>query len=206
MLCEKCKVREANIKYTEIINGVKTEHNLCSHCAKEMEFGQYTALLDGEFPLGKLLSGLLGLEEDEEETDERFRVVCPTCGTSFDDFVQNSRFGCPDCYGVFDLFISDKIKQLQGSESHRGKIPKIMAGKEKSAAGNRKEVPQDVLLEAGEKTVNDMDTARPDWWKEAADLEKQLKEALKTEDYEMAAVYRDKIRALKAGKDGQVHE
>ena len=206
MLCEKCKVREANIKYTEIINGVKTEHNLCSHCAKEMDFGQYTALLDGEFPLGKLLSGLLGLEEDEEETDERFRVVCPTCGTSFDDFVQNSRFGCPDCYGVFDLFISDKIKQLQGSESHRGKIPKIMAGKEKSAAGNRKEVPQDVLLEAGEKTVNDMDTARPDWWKEAADLEKQLKEALKTEDYEMAAVCRDKIRSLKAGKDGQVHE
>ena len=67
MLCEKCKVREANIKYTEIINGVKTEHNLCSHCAKEMDFGQYTALLDGEFPLGKLLSGLLGLEEDEEE-------------------------------------------------------------------------------------------------------------------------------------------
>ena len=64
MLCEKCKVREANIKYTEIINGVKTEHNLCSHCAKEMDFGQYTALLDGEFPLGKLLSGLLGLEED----------------------------------------------------------------------------------------------------------------------------------------------
>ena len=95
MLCEKCKVREANIKYTEIINGVKTEHNLCSHCAKEIDFGQYTALLDGEFPLGKLLSGLLGLEEDEEETDERSRVVCPTCGTSFDDFVQNSRFGCP---------------------------------------------------------------------------------------------------------------
>ena len=58
-----------------------------------MDFGQYTALLDGEFPLGKLLSGLLGLEEDEEETDERSRVVCPTCGTSFDDFVQNSRFG-----------------------------------------------------------------------------------------------------------------
>ena len=206
MLCERCKIREATIKYTEIINGIKTEHNLCSHCAKEMDFGQYSALLDGEFPLGKLLSGLLGLEDDEEETDVRGNVVCPTCGTSFEDFVENSRFGCADCYGVFDLFIKDKMKQLQGSESHRGKIPKIMAGKEKSAAGNRKEVPQDVLLEAGEKTVNDMDTARPDWWKEAADLEKQLKEALKTEDYEMAAVCRDKIRALKAGKDGQVHE
>ena len=100
MLCEKCKIREANIKYTEIINGVKTEHNLCSHCAREMDFGQYGAVLDGEFPLGRLLSGLLGLEEDEEDTDERAAVVCPTCGTSFDDFVENSRFGCPDCYGA----------------------------------------------------------------------------------------------------------
>ena len=83
MLCERCKIREATIKYTEIINGIKTEHNLCSHCAKEMDFGQYSALLDGEFPLGKLLSGLLGLEDDEEETDVRGNVVCPTCGTSF---------------------------------------------------------------------------------------------------------------------------
>ena len=48
MLCERCKIREATIKYTEIINGIKTEHNLCSHCAKEMDFGQYSALLDGE--------------------------------------------------------------------------------------------------------------------------------------------------------------
>ena len=125
MLCERCKIREANIKYTEIINGIKTEHNLCSHCAREMDFGQYAAILDGEFPLGKLLSGLLGLEDDEEETDVRGKVVCPTCGTSFDDFVENSRFGCPDCYGVFDLFINDKMKQLQGSESHKGKHPKF---------------------------------------------------------------------------------
>ena len=82
MLCERYKIREANIKYTEIINGIKTEHNLCSHCAREMDFGQYAAILDGEFPLGKLLSGLLGLEDDEEETDVRGKVVCPTCGTS----------------------------------------------------------------------------------------------------------------------------
>ena len=125
MLCENCKIREANIKYTEIINGIKTEHNLCSRCAREMDFGQYSAILDGEFPLGKLLSGLLGLEDDEEETDVRGRVACPTCKTSFEDFVENSRFGCPDCYGVFDLFISDKMKQLQGSESHKGKHPKF---------------------------------------------------------------------------------
>ena len=149
------KSGKPQIKYTEIINGIKTEHNLCSHCAKEMDFGQYSALLDGEFPLGKLPSGLLGLEDDEEETDVRGNVVCPTCGTSFEDFVENSRFGCADCYGVFDLFIKDKMKQLQGSESHKGKHPKYRSTFEKEhpeAAGNSGEETKestDCLAEAG---------------------------------------------------------
>ena len=40
MLCERCKIREANVRYTEIMNGVKTEHNLCMQCAGEMNLGQ----------------------------------------------------------------------------------------------------------------------------------------------------------------------
>ena len=47
MLCEKCRIREANIKYTEIINGVKKEHNLCSQCAREMDFTGYSAMPTG---------------------------------------------------------------------------------------------------------------------------------------------------------------
>ena len=56
MLCERCGIREANIQYTEVINGVKKEHHFCAQCAKEMDFGPYSAIFDGEFPLGKLLS------------------------------------------------------------------------------------------------------------------------------------------------------
>lgn len=62
MLCEKCGIREANIKYTEVFNGVKTEHNLCAQCAKEMDLGPYSALIEGEFPLGKLLSKPFGTD------------------------------------------------------------------------------------------------------------------------------------------------
>ena len=36
MLCERCGQREANIRYTEVINGVRSEHNLCSQCAREI--------------------------------------------------------------------------------------------------------------------------------------------------------------------------
>lgn len=110
MLYERYKIRETNIKYTEIIDGIRTKYSLCPHCAGEMDFGQCAAILDGEFSLGKLLSGPLGLEDDEEETDARGKVVCPTCGTSSNDSVENSRLGYPDYYGVFDLFVSDKMK------------------------------------------------------------------------------------------------
>lgn len=190
MLCERCKIREANIKYTEIINGVKTEHNLCSHCAKAMDFGQYAAILDGEFPLGKLLSGLLGIEDDEEETDERSKVVCPTCGTSFDDFVENSRFGCPDCYGVFDLLISDKMKQLQGSGNHKGKHPRFQSAFEKEHSGGNGMAEASAIQDHGS-------TRSAAANKQIRNLEALLRDAVKKEEYELAAQCRDQIRELK---------
>ena len=204
MLCERCKIREANIKYTEIINGIKTEHNLCSHCAREMDFGQYAAILDGEFPLGKLLSGLLGLEDDEEETDVRGKVVCPTCGTSFDDFVENSRFGCPDCYGVFDLFINDKMKQLQGSESHKGKHPKFRSTfeKEHPDVSQVKEEQEESGAPEGGGVPKPARSAAVN--KQIRELEAQLKEAVQKEEYELAARCRDQIRELK--KEADIHE
>lgn len=121
MLCERCKIREANIQYTEVINGVRTEHNFCAQCAREMDFGQYSAIFDGEFPLAQLLSGLLGAEVPVQRKDKIQQVTCPTCGTTYEEFVNNSCFGCADCYGIFDLLIHDNIKQLQGSENHKGK-------------------------------------------------------------------------------------
>ena len=32
MLCEKCKVNQANVKYSQNINGVKVDYNLCDSC------------------------------------------------------------------------------------------------------------------------------------------------------------------------------
>lgn len=47
---------------------------------------------------------------------------------------------------------------------------------------------------------------QPEGMKEITQLERRLKEALEKEDYETAAACRDQIRALKAGKGGEVHE
>lgn len=180
MLCERCKIREANIRYTEVVNGVKTEHNLCGQCAKELDFGHYSAFFDGDFPLGKLLSGLLGIEDSSQKKEEFHHIICPTCNTSYEDFIKDSRFGCQDCYSVFSLLMDDSMKQLQGSDIHTGKRPKQQQGRK---AGQPE--PEQVNLE-----VND-----------TADmiqvLKARLSEALSKEEYELAAQYRDQIKALK---------
>ena len=185
MLCERCKIREANIQYTEVIGGVKKEHHFCSQCAKELDFGPYSAIFDGEFPMGKLLSGLLGISEEQKESSTS-QIVCPTCGTSYDEFVKNSRFGCPDCYSVFDLLMGDSIKQLQGSDKHRGKKPKNRQNRMTELTG---EMP-DLLSKAAE-------TKGPE--EEIRILEAKLKNAVRREEYEAAAQYRDQIKALKEG-------
>ena len=193
MLCEKCRTREANIRYTEVINGIKTEHNLCSQCAREMDFGHYSAMFDTDYPIGKLLSDLFGLtgEETEQEDAGLDQVVCPTCHTAYSDFVKNSRFGCPDCYGVFDLLMSENIKRIQGSVNHKGKHPRFHYedefGTERKASGAENN--------AVEKTGwNPEDAEREE---KLAVLKSKLPAAILEEEYEQAAKYRDEIRELK---------
>lgn len=210
MLCERCKIREANIQYTEIVNGVKTEHHFCAQCAKELDFGPYSAIFDSDFPLGKLLSGLLGVGETAGE--EQVQVVCPTCGLSYEEFVKNSRFGCPDCYGVFDLLISDKIKQLQGNDSHKGKQPEDWKRKQKEMAagsvfGSQKEAQADSQAKAGETGAEgnlESETVPAGSGRSIPEIEEEIRvldarrqEAIRREEYETAAQCRDRIKELR---------
>lgn len=199
MLCERCGQREANVRYTEIINGEVTEHNLCMECARTMDFGGHkyaAALFDGESQLGRLLSGLLGFAMDpaQEETGADSRsIVCPVCHTSYADFVRESRFGCADCYEMFELLMGDHIKTLQGSDHHSGKRPmkcrnRVNPAGEKVAANSGEGAPKNI---SGSQITLSTE-------ERIAALEAHLKEALREEEYEAAAKYRDAIRALKA--------
>ena len=202
MLCERCKIREANIQYTEIANGVRTEHNYCAQCAKEMDFGPYSAIFEGEFPLGKLLSGLLGVPGEEAEEEKTGQIICPTCGTSYDDFVKNSRFGCADCYSVFDLLIHDKIRQLQGNVRHTGKHPKFQKIKADpfhltSCDQPEKDTADMTPANREEQTLNTDAAVENETQLQIRKLEARLREAVRAEEYEIAAECRDQIRALK---------
>lgn len=223
MLCERCRIREANIQYTEVINGVKKDHHFCAQCAKEMDFGPYSAIFDGDFPLGKLLSGLLGIESTSQVPDKRRQIVCPTCKTSYEDFVKNSRFGCGDCYSVFGPLMEESLKQLQGSVHHTGKKPKYHEIVYMPGGGSREEQTGGAIgtgRGSAGADIADADRLRPDdagaagsdpdnadgkssgmaeGEEEILVWDARLKEALRSEDYEEAAVCRDQIKELKKG-------
>ncbi len=195
MLCERCKIREANIQYTEVINGVKTDHHFCAQCAREMDFGQYSALFEGEFPFAQFLSALLGGESPARKSEKYQQIVCPSCGMTYQEFVDNSSFGCADCYNVFDVLIRDNIKQLQGSDCHKGKRPVYQNPAAAGEGGG--ESPGDGGESAG--AVSEGGRLQASAEEQIRVLERKLKEALRLEEYETAALCRDQIRALKEG-------
>jgi hypothetical protein len=187
MLCEKCKIREANVFYTEIVDGdKKNERHLCSQCAKDLD--QYTGLFDKDFSFSKLLSGILG-DVFENTTNQEYRqIICPTCNTCYDDFIKDSMFGCKDCFEVFNLLINDNIKQIHGNDRHIGKIPKNHHKIDKI-------LPRSVVSENMNVDINEDVFDNEDM--ELEILKQRLEEAIKKEDFEQAAILRDKIKTIK---------
>jgi protein arginine kinase activator len=95
---------------------------------------------------------------------------CPRCGGSLQDFRESGRLGCPDCYRSFEVPLRDLLRRLHGSTQHVG---------ERYADAER------------EGALPAMQ-ARP----QAAELREQLRLAVETENFELAAELRDRLRVL----------
>ena len=202
MLCEICGENEATFHYSEVVNGNKTEHHLCSECAAKTDISYYTNLLDGEGRLGQLLSGLLGMPIGGEQDDPKTHVVCPGCHLSYGEFIKNSAFGCAECYNVFGPLLDESIKKIQGSVNHQGKKPyRLMKSMRSTNAENMSENEASVIAEAGDgiadSTKQEKKPTRASLEHEIAVADKRLKQAVLEEDFEEAARLRDHIKDLR---------
>ena len=190
MLCEQCQKREAIVRYVEVANGVKMEHNLCGQCAAKMDIGPFSAVFEGDVSLATLLSGLLGIHNREDQNEPKLDIVCPTCGRSYERFADRIRLGCADCYQVFGPVLEEKIRHIQGSDRHVGKRPAYMADTSVQA-----KTPDGVITNGENKET---DVIRPLTKQEQIRiLQTRLKDAVRREDYHEAAALRDEIRSLK---------
>ena len=108
----------------------------------------------------------MGQELPEQAPTPQAGDTCPRCGGSLQDFRESGRLGCSDCYRTFEVPLRDLLRRLHGSTHHVGER----------------------YAESG--------TAQVDGQKQTADLREQLRLAVETENFELAAELRDRLRVL----------
>jgi protein arginine kinase activator len=111
-------------------------------------------------------SFLAAMGKEVEAPAPRTADTCSQCGGSLQDFRESGRLGCPECWRAFEAPLRDLLRRLHGSTHH-----------------------------VGERYADRHDTTpRPSV--EAADLREQLRAAVESENFELAAELRDRLRVL----------
>ena len=182
MYCENCGKNYANVRYTQIINGNKKEMFLCDECSKILGIDNFNMPMDFSTFLGDFLSDFES-ERLLPELLNRKDLKCERCNYTFDEFINTGRFGCPDCYSIFEDKIDPLLKRIQGANRHNGRLGKI-------------DEINSSLEEKSEKE-NIEETSKLG---QVYELKRQLKIAIKEEQYEEAASLRDKIKELEGEK------
>lgn len=91
---------------------------------------------------------------------------CPTCGATLQDFRESGRLGCADCYRTFEPQMRDLLRRVHGSTHHVGERY-ARRGSEPVTIGRAQE-----------------------------ELREQLRLAVETENFELAAELRDRLRVI----------
>lgn len=168
VLCQECQQRTANVHYTKVVNGQKTEYHLCEQCAREKGEIDLSFGFDPGFSIHNLLAGLLDMDNPVTQLSKTAAADqrCPSCGLNYAEFSQSGRLGCAYCYGAFAQQLEPLLRRIQGSTEHNGKIPERTDGVLKLEQEIRK-------------------------------LNSELEEAVAKEEYEQAAKLRDRIKELR---------
>ena len=180
MLCQNCNQNEANVKYTQIINGVKKQMNLCDKCAKELGINNIS--FDMQMDFSNFLGDIFDDFENEfiPNLEEPNTLLCDKCGNSYDDFIKNGKFGCDECYNTFQDKLDNLLKNIHGVNKHVGRNSKMI------------KVEEDNITKTEKKQENKEDTKQL----KIKNLQERLKQEIKEERYEDAAKTRDEIKKL----------
>lgn len=190
MLCQNCGKNEANVHYTQITNGEKKEFSLCSDCAMKLGLTEQMDITD---PLLNLRSFIGDFFNDFPETERMKKISgtkqlqCKTCGTTYEEFINDGNFGCEDCYQTFKEPIDRLLKKLHGTSTHFGRKPGVEA----------KPIVDKVSVDKDKKETSKVNPKKEESKEEKiARLERELEKAIKDERYEDAAKIRDELKEM----------
>jgi len=120
MTCEICGIREATIKFTQVINMQKKEIHVCKECAEEK--GYYNPLSGMPKIIGGLILGIMG-ELPGKMKSERIDLKCDKCQLTWNEFQDKGLLGCEHCYESFVEPMKQLLRKMHGSNKHIGNRP-----------------------------------------------------------------------------------
>ena len=158
MKCQNCGKNNANVRYTQVVNGDKMELFLCDECANEMNIG-----MNFDFGMNDVFSSFFDDFAGLKTIAMPEITKCNSCGLTYDEFSNTGMLGCERCYDTFSNRLDGVLNRIHGSNRH------LINDKKES---NKKE-------------LSELDK-----------LKNELKNCIEKEEYEKAAVIRDKIKKL----------
>ncbi|MGI6562407.1 MAG: UvrB/UvrC motif-containing protein [Clostridia bacterium] len=181
MMCQKCKVREATVTITKLVQNMQITMQLCPECSKSFTHEIHKQISG----VNNLLMNLAGTSELLEQGTDENGMVCHQCDMSFADFRKNGMVGCEECYQTFRDRFASILKKLHGNYRHVGL--------------SYEEMKKDTLprTESTEnKGVQAKENKNENVAEQIKNLKKALEEAVAREEYEEAAKIRDMIRIM----------
>ncbi|WP_350343777.1 UvrB/UvrC motif-containing protein [Proteinivorax tanatarense] len=168
MVCQECKKRQASVHFTKIINGEKIEMKLCENCAEQR--GDLDFGGQQPFSVHQLLAGLLDLEELSGTKGDSPATYSGICNNCGLTEMQFAKIGRLGCTQCYETF-GNRLNPLL----------KRVQGR----SNHNGKVPK--------RTGGDIKLKR-----EIEKLREKLNRCVIEENFEDAAVYRDKIKDLES--------
>ena len=171
MYCENCGNNEANVKYTQVINGEKKQMNLCEHCANKMGINNFSFSM----PMS-LFNFMEDMFEPERVMQKSF----------FDDVFEDE----------FDTFMPRfeiGTRNMDTSEDEMDVLLKRI-NKERNENQNKKDEKKYKVNETNK--VNKKQNTIESRNNIKLELQKRLEQEIKEERYEDAAKTRDEIKKI----------
>lgn len=111
-----------------------------------------------------------GLLGDENlSIGSSYEEKCPKCGCTFNDIVRSGKLGCADCYRKFYDRLLPSLQRIHGKIKHTGKKAALAVPKTE------------------ERKINPVEKLKED-----------MQKAIDEQNFEQAAVLRDRIKELEA--------
>jgi len=177
--------------FSQVADGKLQKVNLCKKCADEKGVTDPTG-----FALTDMLEGMGEQSQTEVATLDSEELSCPSCGFTQTDFKKTGRFGCADCYHVFDEGLDGLLEAMHKHTQHVGKTPSSFP--ELPDMADLPDLPDLQDLPESESSPAPAEETEPSPLDKLSELKQALSNSVEDEDYEEAARLRDAISQLES--------